>query len=210
MISLVKVLEEVESPCNGRIQVVKTFEGTRILAGGVSQSGWLVRKIWDSALKRLKGTHPDIAHVLIMGLGGGSAAEIIQLYWPEAKIIGVDIDSVMVSLGKKYLSLEKIKNLKFIQANAEEWVAKENKQKFDLVLVDLYQGGEIPDQFKDEKFLLNVKKLLKPKGVAAFNHFYSSQKRKAANLFGSKLRKFFSAMVSICPEANIIFLCFGE
>lgn len=209
MFKLFSILEEVESPYNGKIQVVKTLEGTRILVGGISQSGWLVRNIWDRALKKIRDTFPAVQDILILGLGGGSLAELIQKYWPQAKVIGVDIDPLIVNLGKKYLNLAKVKNLEFIEEDAGKWVAKQ-KKKFDLVLVDIYKGEKIPKQFKEEKFIVQVGKLLKPKGVSAFNHLYSYNDKKDAHLLGEKLRKFFPAIVSICPEANIIFVCFKE
>ncbi len=99
-----RVLEELNSKYNGRLKVVKTFGmGTYIQANGLTQSGGIVESIWKSTIRKIK--NQDIKNCLILGLGGGTVAKIIQERWPGVKITGVDIDPVMVELGKKYLGL---------------------------------------------------------------------------------------------------------
>lgn len=212
MFKLFQILAEAESPINGKIQVIKTFEGVRIVAGGISQSGWLVEKVWKAALKRIKKERPNVDNVCVLGLGGGSALKLINKYWPEAKITGVDIDPVMIDFGKKFLSLEKISNLEIVNNDAERWVTEGVKEKkiFDLILIDLYTGVRIPEQFKEIRFLEKIKKLLLEGGVVAFNHLYSPQEREDAHKLHGRLRQVFSAIVSIQPEANIIFIGYHE
>lgn len=206
MWKLAETIEERISPYNGNIRVVKGFEGTRIIVGGLSQSGWLVKKVWKSALAKIKKLKPDAKDILILGLGGGSIAELLQEYWPTSRKVGVDIDSQMVDLGRKYLELNGVENLEVVIEEANSWI-KKNKQKFDLCLVDLYKGGSIPREFSEEKFIRAVEKTLKPDSIAAFNHLYSYVEKKDADEFRSKLGKIFPAMTVVTPEANIIFIC---
>ncbi len=206
MWKLAETVEERTSPYNGNIKVIKGLEGTRIIVGGLSQSGWLVKKVWKDALKKIKKLKPDAKDILILGLGGGSIAELLQEYWPTSRKVGVDIDTEMVDLGRKYLGLDYVENLEVVIEEANSWIRK-NKQKFDLILVDLYQGGSIPKEFTEEKFMLSVKKTLKPDSVAAFNHLYSYVEKKDADEFRSKLGKIFHAMTVVTPEANIIYIC---
>lgn len=208
MLKLYKILEEVESPVNGKIQVVKSFEGIRILAGGISQSGWLVRKIWDVALKKVKEEKASFKKVLILGLGAGSAAELVSHYFPDAEIIGVDKDPLMVNLGRKYLHLANIPKLKIVEADGAKFVGKAKKGSFDLVLADIYVGSQIPYQFKAMPFLQSVEKILKPDGVACFNHLYSNIEKENAYKLHKKLRKIFPVITQVRPEANIVFICY--
>lgn len=212
MFKLFQILAEAESPINGKIQVIKTFEGIRIVAGGISQSGWLVEKVWKAALKRIKKERPNVSNVCVLGLGGGSALKLINKYWPGAKITGVDIDPVMIDLGKKFLDLDKVSNLEIINSDAGRWVGDKVKAKrsFDLILIDLYTGVRIPEQFKEADFLEKIKKILSEGGVVAFNHLYSPQEREDAHKLHGRLRQVFSAVVSIQPEANIIFIGYHE
>lgn len=204
---LYKILEEVDSAYNSKIQVVRTLEGVRILSGGVSQSGWLLRKIWQAALKRIKKDKPRVDRVLILGLGGGSVACLLDEMWPASRKVAVDIDPLMVELGRKYLSLGQVKNLKIKLVDAAGWVSQQrNRKKFDLVLVDLYKGDKIPAEFLKKDFVKRVYKLLAPNGVAAFNHFYAGKDYAAARKAEKVIRSVFPALTTVTPEANIIFI----
>ena len=206
----IKILETAESPYNGEIKVIKTIEGTRIVVGGLSQSGWLVKRVWKEALKKIKKIRPSLQDVLLLGLGGGSAMELVDEYWPESRKTGVDIDDKIVNMGKKYLHTDEIKNLTIKIADASLWVERNiGKNKYDLILVDLYKGGQIPEKFTNVAFMKNIKRLLKPEGLAAFNHLYSWEEKADADIFEQNLRQVFSAKTHVLPEANIIFICYS-
>ncbi|MDO8452696.1 MAG: fused MFS/spermidine synthase [bacterium] len=207
MWGLIKVIDRAESEFNGTVQIVSTLEGTRIVAGGVSQSGWLVGKVWNAALKKILKTKPVVKSVLILGLGGGSAARLVNKYWPSAKITGVDIDPIMINFGKKYLDLDKIANLEIVESDAVKFIDN-TKVKYDLILMDIYTGAVIPEQFVKKDFLEKVKGILNPEGIAAINHLYTSIESKDAKKLEVELRNIFSGLITVKPEANIIFLCF--
>ncbi|MBI2268142.1 MAG: fused MFS/spermidine synthase [Candidatus Blackburnbacteria bacterium] len=202
-----KVLEEIDSPYNGNIRVVSNLEGVRILVGGISQSGWLVRKIWQAAIRRIAKEKESVGRVLVLGLGGGSVAELVQRQWPKSKKVGIDIDGTMVELGKKYLGLGEVQNLKAEILDARKWLRDNKNKKFDLVLVDIYKGEDIPQEFRKEGFIRDVLRVLKKDGIAAFNHLYSARERRGANEFSQKLHHVFPSVTVVTPEANIIFLC---
>lgn len=211
MFNLMQTIEERESPFNGKIKVVKTLEGMRVTVEGISQSGWLVKKVWNSALKKVKKEKDEIEEVLILGLGGGSAAKLVNKYWPGARITGVDIDRQMIELGEKYLGLGNVVNLTKVVGDAEEYIDKiEGKKSFNLVLMDVYKGVRIPDKFTRINFLKKVKKILFLGGIACFNHLYSAIEKEEADTLREKIRKTFSASTSVKPEANIIFIGYKE
>lgn len=211
MFKLMQILEEMESSFNGRIQIVKTLEGTRLMAGGISQSGWLVEKVWNTALGRIKKDRPEIKRVVVLGLGGGSAAKLINKYWPTAAITGVDIDPIMVELGKKYLGLRGVNNLKTIIEDAEGWIDKiKGRKLFDLVLVDIYKGARVPERFTTSGFIKKVSGILEHGGIGAFNHLYSSIEKEDGDALGRRLREIFPVLTTVKPEANIIFIGYKE
>lgn len=204
---MVKTLEETNSRHNGEIKVVATFEGIKIVVGGVSQSGWLVKKVWQAGVDKISKLDFLPRKVLILGLGGGSCAELVAKAYPMARIVGVDIDPVIVELGKKYLNLGKIKNLKFIRADAAKWILRQ-KDKFDLVLIDLYKGENFPKKFLTPTFVKQTKRITSRDGIVAFNHLYSSKEKEDAAKLQKVLHREFSSVMTVYPEANVIFLCF--
>lgn len=193
-----KILEEKTSKYNKNIKVVKTWGmGTYIQVNGLTQSGGIVESIWRSTLKRIE--KEEIENCLILGLGGGTVVKVIQKIWPHAKITGVEIDEVMVELGKKYLGL---KDVDVVITNAATF---RQDKKYDLVIVDLYTGDEYPKQFEKENFL---KSLTKNK-LVIFNRLYYKYKKEEADKFQKKLEKTFSRVITIKPVANIMFVCYA-
>ena len=96
--------------------------------------------------------------------------------------MGIDIDPMMIELGEKYLGLgETDVKIKIQDA------AKPIPGKFDLVIVDLYQGDKFPKKFEDEKFLESLTK----NKLVIFNRLYYGDKRAEAVKFGLKLQKIF-------------------
>ena len=203
-----KVLDERYSPFNKNIKVVKTLGlGTYIQVDGLTQSGGIVEGIWKKTLKKILNSKTQINNCLILGLGGGSASRIVEKYWPQAKITGVDIDPVIVEMGKKYLGLEKIR-VEIVIEYAYSWLVRNSKiKKYDLVLVDIYKGFDVPEIFETDKFLKLTLKLLTDEGIAIFNRLYSGEKRREAIKFANKLEKVFSKVDYFYPEANIMFIC---
>lgn len=100
------VLETVVSPINGNLNVIQdpTY-GIFISGAGLDQSGRAVEIVWRAAIKKAADSRQQVERVLILGLGGGSIAKLVRQYWPGAKIVGVDVDPVIVDLGKKYMGL---------------------------------------------------------------------------------------------------------
>jgi precorrin-6B methylase 2 len=139
-------LEVVKSRFNGNIKVVKFQNKISVWVGGYEQSGALVEKVFSCIGLQ------EYRDVLILGLGCGS----IVKYLPNSKITGVEIDPEMIKIGKKYFNYQ---NTKIIIGDA----TKLNfKNKFDLIIVDLYKSG-VADIFIPDP------KLLKRNGTVIFN-----------------------------------------
>lgn len=178
--------------------------GTYIQAGGLTQSGGIVESIWRSTLRQVHSTerlHRDagkVQRILILGLGGGTLAKLLRKKYPDAKITGIEIDPIMIELGKKYLDLDKY--------DIDIKIQDTNKFKFgeyDLVIVDMYCGDNFPKEFESDEFL---RKLTKFKTVI-INRLYYGEKRPDTVRFGNKLEKIFKKVTWFYPEANLMFLC---
>lgn len=136
-----QTIEKFPSKFNGEIKVTKSRGKYSVWVGGFEQSGPIyVEKFWKKALKEvLLGTQEDLLkNVLILGLGCGTLVKLISQKWPLARITGVEIDPIMISLGKKYFGLDNYKNLKIVLGNAK----KQKLSGFDLVICDAYFGNK--------------------------------------------------------------------
>jgi spermidine synthase len=200
-----KILEERKSKYNGNLKVCRSLGmGTYIQAEGLTQSGGIVESIWKSTLRHLHARY-DLQSTLILGLGGGTVAKLIRKKYSNAKITGIDIDPVMIELGKKYLHLDDYK-VKIIIGDVSNF-SNLPKQQFDLVIVDLYQGDKFPEKFETDAFINMARTLLADNGTIVFNRLYYGEKRPEAVKFGNRLTKVFSKVDWFYPEANLMFIC---
>ncbi len=196
------ILEERESKFNGHLRVFKTWGmGTYIQAGGLTQSGGIVESIWRSTLRQIKSAEYIVQNILILGLGGGTLAKLLRKKYPNAKITGVEIDPIMIELGKKYLDLDKYNiDIKIQDARKFKF------GKYDLVIVDMYNGDNFPKEFESDEFL---KKLTKFK-LTIINRLYFGDKRPDTVRFGNRLEKIFKNVNWFYPEANLMLICYNS
>lgn len=205
-----KVLEERKSKFNGNLRVVRTWGmGTYIQANGLTQSGGIVETIWKKTLHKIHRPRFTVHNSLILGLGGGTVVKLIHKNWPKAKITGIDIDPTMIELGKKYLGLDKV-DVEIKIADAFQFVRNSTlyPKRYDLVIVDLYQGDKFPKKFETNNYIQLVRTVLSSSGIAVFNRLYYRDKKFEVEKFGKKLEKVFRKVEKFRPEANLMFLCF--
>lgn len=200
LLSGTKILEERKSRYNGNVKVVRSLGyGTYIQVNNLTQSGGIVEAFWKETLRKIR--KEKLNNVLVLGLGGGIVAKLIGKYWPNAEITGVEIDPVMVELGKRYLGLGKVQVRVHIQ-DAYDFDSK----GYDLVIVDIYSGDIFPRKFENEEFL----KSLTRNKLVIFNRLYYGEKRKEAIKFGEKLERIFGKVDYFYPEANVMFVCYNR
>lgn len=108
---------------------------------------------------------------LILGLGGGTIAQLLVQRWREVEmeIVGVDSsDSIIESAtGLEWLDLP---NLRVVRADAFTFV-EQCEVRFDYVAIDLYEGPRMVGQALSKPFLQRLRGLLEPPGAVAFNLF---------------------------------------
>jgi hypothetical protein len=199
-----KILEEVDSKFSGKIRVISGFGYKYIATGILTQSGGLVRDVWEPVIKTLNSQFSTLNSCLILGLAGGTIASMVAKSWHGIKITGVEIDPVMIRLGKKYLDLDKIPNLKIIVADAQQYVL-DLDLRLDLILVDMYIGDQLPAFIYSPKFLKRLR-LLSPHVI--FNHlFYDDHKRQKAGELVEKLKQIFPSVTLMRKLTNLLIIC---
>ena len=202
MFLLPQLVENCQSKINGDIQVYKFWGKYSIAVGNLTQSGGLVEQIWDKALKAVVRERVAANKILILGLGGGTAARLVKKYWPQARITGVDIDPVMVAMGEKYLGLAGITK---IIADATIWL-KQNSQQFDGILVDMYVGKNIPEAVTREEFLLSIKRTVTDGGWIVFNRLKTKEMKEENAAFRKRLEGVFGRYEIINTPVNELLL----
>ncbi len=104
---------------------------------------------------------------LLLGLGGGTIAQLLHQRFGPVPIVGVDDDPQVLALARESRWLD-LPNLHIEQADAFEFVAQCADQ-FSLVCVDLYRGPAFDRRIVSRPFLRGLTRLLEPGGLVTFN-----------------------------------------
>jgi predicted O-methyltransferase YrrM len=196
-----KIIEERDSKFSGRIKVVASFGYKYIATGILTQSGGLVREVWEGTLKKFGRKQKTW---LVLGLAGGTIAKYVSDKLEPKKIVGVEIDPIMVELGRKYLDLNNIPSLEIITKDAKQFVNSASDH-YDYILVDMYFGDQLPAFVYSDSFL---KKLKKIGTTVIFNHlFYDSGKQAKAEELVQKLKDIFPEVVLARKLTNLLVIC---
>jgi spermidine synthase len=125
--------------------------------------------VFREAFSRFNIRETDLANALILGFGTGSVATILcDEYKKDVHLTGVERDPVVIDLAKEYFHIDRYKRLSLHIEDAGDFVANCEK-KFDLVVVDTFVGADVPEEFREEKFLAGLGRLLSPRGISFFN-----------------------------------------
>lgn len=110
--------------------------------------------------------------ILILGLGTGTFATQCYEYFDDINVDGVEIDSKIVSLAKKYFDLPAEVNTYIGDGRA--FIDRCDK-KYDVIMVDAYQDITIPFQMSSVEFFTSVREHLKTNGIMVVNmNMYTS------------------------------------
>lgn len=149
-------LERFDSDFNKDIEVVTFLGQIRLDMGGLTQSGDIIENIWAKALKKHLPSDLKPTNILLLGVGGGSAARYLHRRWPQANMIGVEIDPEVIRIAKQYFSADNIQNFSIINDDAVNFISKISGD-YDIVMVDCYQGDQIPKELEDLQLLDKLK-----------------------------------------------------
>jgi spermidine synthase len=138
-----------------------------LLVGGVVQSvapDFAADGYWTAMLP----THRP-RRALLLGLGGGTVAQLLVRRFGAVPMVGVDNDPLVVEAARTAFGALP-PSLAVVLADARTFVAG-CRGRFDYVAVDLFRSSETPRGAFGQPFLRGVRAALTPGGVAVFNLF---------------------------------------
>jgi len=115
--------------------------------------------------------------ILVVGLGGGTLPLTYNSLLPDANITAIEIDDAVSKVAREYFGFETSEKIKLVEKDARVFVkrAQRKKEKFDLIVLDAFNGDYIPEHLMTKEFLEEVKSLLTDDGVLVANTFSSSK-----------------------------------
>ena len=107
---------------------------------------------------------------LLIGLGGGGFLRFARRHFPELRLDAVELDPVVVRLARRHFAIRPGPRLAIHVADAATHLAElAAERRYDLVVVDAYDGPEIPPALRSPAFFRNLRRALRPRGIAIAN-----------------------------------------
>eukprot|EP00958_Prasinococcus_capsulatus_P010332 scaffold1006_cov408-Prasinococcus_capsulatus_cf.AAC.25 len=107
-------------------------------------------------------------------------------------------DGPVIEAAKEWFCAPQPERFRYIEADANNFV-RETDRKYDLVILDAYDGDSIPAPLATRSFLENVCDRLKPHGVLAVNFFEFDSRTNRTEWFGAFKALCDSVYHSIAP-----------
>lgn len=188
-------LIKINTPINGELRVVENFGKKILYANNNEQSGGTITGMWRRAVQTINDHKLTINNCLILGLGGGTLISLFNKYYPQTKMTVIELDPVVIDIAAKYFGIVPSPNLAIIHADAFFWI-KNNKNKFDTVIFDIYWGKFNPPEARTPNFLKDLKRLLNRSGFILYNSHYQKDE--------DNYRKFLQSCKKVFSKAELI------
>lgn len=125
------------------------------------------------AFSRIEHELSSMRKVLVLGSGLGSAVQIILQKGYNPFFTLVDNDEKVLALATWVLRPYRIEDLKKIHADAETFMV-ENSSLYDLIIIDVFKGREVPGFVSTERFMQKCRSSLTTNGIIVLNYMINS------------------------------------
>jgi predicted membrane-bound spermidine synthase len=158
------------------IQVVERPDGRRLLhlnEGVAVHSVWradsvLTGGVWDAFLAVPPILGRPLERVAVLGNAAGTTARALGVYYPDADVDGVELDSAVSDVGREYFGMAEIPRLTVHDADARPFL-RSTDERYDLIVVDAYHQPYVPFYLATREFFRLVRERLHPGGIVALN-----------------------------------------
>ena len=174
------ITKKVESKYSGTLEITWHNGQKHLNTKNANYSYGSLQKILKFGLQKIDLS--NCKNILILGLGAGSVIDtLIKDFKFKNHITALDIDPVIIEIAKTEFNLSENKNLKIICDDAVRYM-NQNKNLFDLIIVDLFIDTEVPEFFFNSSLWNNLIQSNSEKGSILFNA--SLQNNNNKKLFG--------------------------
>jgi spermidine synthase len=158
------------------IRVEEEPDGRRLLSlneGVVVHSVWrpdsvLTGGVWDAFLAVPPLLGRPLERVAILGNAAGTTARALGVYYPEARVDGVELDPAVSRVGFRYFGMGDNPRLTVHDADARPFL-RSTDERYDLIVVDAYHQPYVPFYLATREFFRLVRDRLAPGGIVALN-----------------------------------------
>jgi len=183
-----------QSTYNGVLEI-NWLNGKKILdTKNTNYSYGNLGKVLQKGLKSITSDfRSEETSILILGLGGGDVVKQLRNnFKSNANITAIEIDPVIIEVALKEFDIIPNSKLEIVNNDANVFL-KYTKERYNLIIVDLFNDVTIPDFVFQPEFIKSVYNVLDLNGSIIFNTFILSDEHKVRNKkFVDNLKRYFS------------------
>ena len=133
-----------------------------------------------------------VTSMAIVGLAAGTTARQATAVYGNIRIDGIEIDPVIVDIGRKYFGMN-MPNLNVIIQDGR-WGLAHSNRKYQIISVDAYRPPYIPFHLTTIEFFELVREHLTDDGVLVMNIGRAPNDRRLINALGSTIKTVFPSI----------------
>jgi spermidine synthase len=174
-----------------------------LLLDGKVQSGRLLDQpgmffpYVELSSKILQKVKPSPKSVLVIGGGGYTIPEFVKTYAPTAEVTVVEIDPEVTTAAKQFFLTDPGLPLTTLNEDGRVFLNR-NCRQFDALYTDAYVGLSIPPFLATREAFQQIRRALKPDGIAVFN--IASAR---AGKLGAVYEALFTTIREVFPETAV-------
>ncbi|HRH63478.1 MAG TPA: fused MFS/spermidine synthase [Bacteroidia bacterium] len=197
---------------NRELKVVLNNGKLVLNSGKANYSFGNLHKVFQKVFSRTQLAKKNIKSALLLGFGTGSVAHILRNELKmNCPITGVELDSEVIKLAHQYFKLASIPDCKIYEQDAQEYI-QSTKEKYDLIVVDVFHEIEVPDELLQASFIEHLKNRLTAAGLVYFNFVVdsSNQRNQLTQLKQVFSQQFINNKTYQLLECNYVLVGFKE
>jgi spermidine synthase len=160
--------EIIDNIYNGRVsRMLYTNDRGSMLSGiALDGIGELLFDYNERFMEIIRGLHPR--RVLLIGGGAFSLPTALNKEFPNILLDVVEIDSALTAIAIEYFDYKPNPNTKVISDAGETYLSN-SKNKYDLIVLDVFSNNEVPSAFQSSEIVMFLKQNINKNGLVAMN-----------------------------------------
>ena len=202
------LLESTSSEYNATLEVYLSNGRYQLCTAGAIYSYEDKYVNFYKTFSKIDWSKINIEKVLILGLGLGSIPQMLENNFDKFfEYHIVEIDSEIIRLAEKYILSDLKSPTQIYEMDAEIYI-EITDEKFDMIIIDIFDNNVIPPKFENEEFLEKTHEMLNENGLLLFNRLNTNEKtfEKSMSYHDDIFKKVFPISKKIFIQNNVI-LC---
>ncbi len=161
---------------------------------------------FDYAFGKMDWSQVKGNRVLLLGLGLGSVILLLEKkFKKKLDYTAIEVDPEICRLCSEYTLDEIDSFVEIIPSEAMSFLDRD-QDTYDLVIMDIFQSGDIPQKFQSKEFLLKLKERMNEGGLLLYNRLrITALDQKENEAFREQMSAVFNNSTELEIKHNIVF-----